>query len=73
MAGEFKIAQRCINEAMETADAENSMTQEAMGRALLTELLTALTQHNTPEAIQDMIEYQLENLASDSFVVTRGC
>jgi len=73
MAGEFRIAQRHVGEAMETAEAESSMTQDAMGRALLTELLATLSKHSTPEAIRDMIDYQLENLGSDSFVVTRGC
>lgn len=36
------------------------MSQEAIGRLLLTD-------------VKEMVEYQLENLISDSFVVTRGC
>lgn len=73
MAGEFRIAKQNITDAMETAEAENSMSTEAMGRALLTELLAQLSKDNSPATLKDMVEYQLENLGSDSFVVTRGC
>lgn len=73
MAGEFRIAQHYIAEAIESAKAENSMSEEAMGRALLTELLAVLSQQHTPTGLKEMIEYQLENLSSDEFVVTRGC
>lgn len=73
MAGEFRIAQDCIAEAINTAEAENSMSGEAMGRALLTELLTTLSQEHSAASIKEMVDYQLENLTSDEFVVTRGC
>jgi len=73
MAGEFRIAQHHIGEARETAKAENSMSEEVMGRALLTEVLAVLSQQHTPSNLKEMIDYQLENLSSDEFVVTRGC
>ncbi len=73
MAGEFKIAQQSIHDAMETASAESSMSQDAMGRALLAELLQALSKQHASAELKDMIDYQLENLSADSFVVTRGC
>ncbi|MAZ88041.1 MAG: hypothetical protein CL693_10370 [Cellvibrionaceae bacterium] len=73
MAGEFKIAQQAIRDAMETAAAENSMSQDAMGRALLAELLQALSKQSSSAELKDMVDYQLENLSTDSFVITRGC
>jgi len=73
MAGEFRIAQNHIGEAVETAKAENSMSEEVMGRALLTEVLVVLSQQQSPSNLKEMIDYQLENLSSDEFVVTRGC
>jgi hypothetical protein len=73
MAGEFRVAQQQITDAMETADAEGAMSRDAMGRALLTELLTQLSQEHSPQTLKDLIDYQLENLGNDSFVVTRGC
>jgi len=73
MAGEFRIAQHHIGEAVETAKAENSMSEEVMGRALLTEVLVVLSQQQSPSNLKEMIDYQLENLSSDEFVVTRGC
>jgi len=73
MTGEFRIAQHSIAEAINTAKAENSMSEEAMGRALLTELLATLSQEHSPASIKEMVDYQLENLTSDNFVVTRGC
>lgn len=73
MAGEFKIAQQSIRDAMEAASTESNMSQDAMGRALLAELLQTLSQQSSSAELKDMIEYQLDNLASDSFVVTRGC
>ena len=73
MAGEFRIAQNAINEAMETAEAENGMSTEAMGRALLTELLQHLSKQHSPDTLRDLVDYQLENLSADAFVITRGC
>jgi len=73
MAGEFRIAQHCIAEAIKSAKAENSMSEEAMGRALLTELLAVLSQQHAPNSLKELIEYQLDNLSNDEFVVTRGC
>lgn len=73
MAGEFRIAQNAISEAMETAEAENGMSTDAMGRALLTELLQNLSKHNDPKTLRDLVDYQLENLSADAFVITRGC
>ncbi|NIB44940.1 hypothetical protein HBA55_35505 [Pseudomaricurvus alkylphenolicus] len=73
MAGEFRVAKHCIDDALETADAESSMTREGMGRALLTELLGQMRQHHSAQELTDLVNYQLENLGEDSFVVTRGC
>jgi len=73
VAGEFKIAQHHIGEAIEAARAEKSMSEEAMSRALLTELLGILSKQHSPAELKEMIDYQLENISSDSFVVTRGC
>ncbi len=73
MAGEFRVAQQQITDAMETADAEGAMSRDAMGRALLTELLSQLSQEHSSQTLKDLIDYQLENLGNDSFVVTRGC
>lgn len=49
------------------------MSQEAIGRVLLTEVLTSISQNYSQTDVKEMVEYQLENLISDSFVVTRGC
>ncbi len=73
MAGEFKIAQQSISDAMEKAATEGGMSQDAMGRTLLAELLQTLSKQHSSAELKDMIDYQLENLSADSFVVTRGC
>ncbi len=73
MAGEFKVAQQSIGDAMEKASTEKSMGEDAMGRALLAELLQTLSKQHSSAELKEMIDYQLDNLSADSFVVTRGC
>ncbi|MBU3070013.1 hypothetical protein KOI40_09280 [Aestuariicella sp. G3-2] len=73
MAGEFLIAQEHIQSAISKADNDRSMSTEAMSRALLTELLTQLAKHHSPEELKALLLYQLEQVAEDEFVITRGC
>ena len=73
MSGEFKVARKCIEEAMSTADREPAMTSDAMAGALLNALFSTLLQSRTRKDVTSMIEFQLESCGEDEFVITRGC
>ncbi|WP_439133413.1 hypothetical protein [Pseudomaricurvus sp.] len=73
MAGEFLIAKNQIQQALTEAETDSSMSTEAMNRALLTEMLSQLAKHHTPEELKALLLYQLEQISEDEFVITRGC
>lgn len=73
MAGEFLIAQEHIQSAILKADNDRSISTEAMTRALLTELLNQLAKHHSPDELKALLLYQLDQVAEDEFVITRGC
>ncbi|GAB3106479.1 hypothetical protein G8770_07850 [Aestuariicella hydrocarbonica] len=73
MAGEFLIAQEQIQGAILKADADRSMNTETMTRALLAELLNQLAKHHSQEELKALLLYQLDQIAEDEFVITRGC
>jgi len=73
MAGEFLIAQDHIQQALTTASTNPGMSPETMNRALLTELLSQLARHHSAEDLKSLLLYQLDQVAEDEFVITRGC
>ncbi len=73
MAGEFSIAQKCVQQALGTADLSPCMNRDAMSRALLSELLSILATQHSQADLKALLDYQLDNLDEDQFVITRGC
>lgn len=73
MAGEFRIAQLAVSEAIEASIADASMSPQAMSRALLSEILQQLSSQLPTAQLASLVEYQLDNLNIDEHVVTRGC
>jgi hypothetical protein len=73
MAGEFQIAQRHINDALEEAKSNSRMSEDAMQLALFNELIGHLAKTNSRQQLQDLLHFQLEAQGQDEHVVTRGC
>jgi len=72
VAGEYAVARECLEQAMTTADANTSMSQDVMANALLSNLLKIMLKQRTRKDLASFIEFQLESIGEDEFVVTRG-
>lgn len=72
MAGEYKLAEQLLSEAMEAASSDAQMSEEGMAQALLVAVLSKMLASHTRKQLDDMIAYQLDNVGEDEFVVTRG-
>jgi hypothetical protein len=72
MAGEYTVAQKCVDTAITTAQEDPSMSTDVMTGALLTTLLKIMIKERTRKDLASFIEFQLESVGEDEFVVTRG-
>ncbi|BFM16036.1 hypothetical protein R50073_22190 [Maricurvus nonylphenolicus] len=73
MAGEFKIAEKAIQDALSSAQQDPAMSEDAMAQALQSSLISEMLKHSSAQDIRQRIEFLLENANSDFMVVTRGC
>lgn len=73
MSGETQVAEKLVAEAMATVDQDPKQDRNAMGRALILATLERLMQDRPLSDVVSEMEYLLENLDEDDFVITRGC
>jgi hypothetical protein len=73
MAGEAPYAQQIVTDAMKHADNEPSLSKDAMGRAIINAVLSEYRQYRTVADIASELQYIIDNLDEDEFVITRGC
>lgn len=73
MAGEFKVAEKAIQDAFLSAQQDPAMSEDGMAQALQSSLITELLKNSSADDIRQRIEFLLENANSDFMVVTRGC
>jgi len=73
MSGEHKAAEQILNNALTQADDDPSMSRDALANALLGQLLSEQSKTRSKADLMSFIEFQLDNLSEDEFVVTRGC
>ncbi len=73
MAGENKIAQSLVQGALQAADKDNAMSREILLIELLTAALKQLAAYNSREQLESMIDFRLDNIDENEFVITRGC
>lgn len=73
MAGEYDVARKCIAEALDAAEQDRGMSPPSMADALLATLLGHMQKSRTRKDLMSFIEFQLESIGEDEFVITRGC
>lgn len=73
MSGEHQAAEQILNSALTQADNDPSMSRDALANALLGQLLSEQSKTRNKADLMSFIEFQLDNLSEDEFVVTRGC
>ena len=71
MSGELHLVQELLAQLADSSDQQlNAQYAEDL---LLLELLTRLTQRRSQKDILNQVQYHLNNIHQDEFVVTRGC
>jgi hypothetical protein len=73
MSGEAEIARELVRKAMTSADQDPRQDKDAMGRALLSAVLSELATYRPASDIAAELQYLIDNLDEDTFVITRGC
>lgn len=73
MAGEYRVAQDAIEQAMEEALASTKMSEDAMCLALFSELVARLATTNSKQQLTDLLHFHMEALENNVHVITRGC
>ena len=73
MSGEAQIAQQLVQTAMQAADQDPKQDKDAMGRALISSVLAEFAAYRSTRDIAAELQYLIDNLDEDTFVITRGC
>jgi hypothetical protein len=73
MSGEAEIARELVRKVMTAAEQDPKQDKDAMGRALLAALLAELATFRPASDIAAELQYLMDNLDEDTFVITRGC
>lgn len=73
MAGEYAMAKEIVAGALASAQKRSDMDAESLSNALLTTLLGTMMQTHSRPDVERFVQYSLESLNEDEFLVTRGC
>ena len=73
MAGEYDVARKCIEQALEGAAQDRGMSPQTMSDALLATLLGHMLKSRSRKDLLSFIEFQMEASGEEEFVITRGC
>ncbi len=73
MAGEYQVARDCVAQALARAAEDRGMSEEAMCNALLGTLVSHMAKGRTRKDLMSFIEFHVESVGEDEFVITRGC
>jgi hypothetical protein len=73
MVGEVSFAQKIVTDAMAHAGNEPALSKDAMGRAIINAVLDEYRQYRTTADIASELQYIVDNIDEDEFVITRGC
>ncbi|MGD9603331.1 MAG: hypothetical protein AB7O21_01735 [Gammaproteobacteria bacterium] len=73
MAGEYDVARACVEQALAQAARHDGMSEDAMCNALLGTLIGVMAKGRTRKDLMSFIEFQIEAIGEDEFVITRGC
>ncbi len=72
MAGEYQLAQRCLEQAFAAVDADPALYADTFEEALLRTLLKRMLETRSAKNLQSLIDFQLEAAGESEFVITRG-
>jgi hypothetical protein len=73
MTGEVSYAQSIVIDALAHADRDPALSKDAMGRSIINAVLAEYSKYRTSSDIASELQYILDNLDEDEFVITRGC
>lgn len=73
MSGENTFAKEIIAEAIDEANRNPQFDEDAMGRAIVSAVISHYQTYRKAEDIAQELQYIIDNLDEDEFVITRGC
>lgn len=69
MSGEVQEATRLVTEAMSS----DSFDKDTMGRAIINAVIQRYGEYRSAADIASELQFIIDNLDEDEFVITRGC
>lgn len=69
MSGEVQEAKRLVAEAM----ASDSFDKDTMGRAIINAVIERYSEYRSAADIASELQFVIDNLDEEEFVITRGC
>lgn len=73
MSGEASIAREFVRNALRAAELDPTLDKDGMGRALISAVLSEFATYRSSDDIAAELQYLIDNLDEDTFVITRGC
>ncbi len=73
MSGENTFAKELVAKAIEEANNNPQFDQDAMGRAIVSAVIAHYQSYRKADDITQELQYVIDNLDEDEFVITRGC
>lgn len=73
MSGETQVAKQLVSDAMAQAKTNPQFDQDTLGRALIAAVIEHYLQYRKPDDVKQELQFTIDNLDEDEFVVTRGC
>jgi hypothetical protein len=73
MSGEARIARELVRNALRAAEQDPKLDKDGMGRALISAVLAEYGSYRSIADITAELQYLIDNLDEDTFVITRGC
>lgn len=69
MSGEVQEAKKRVGDAMQ----DSQFDRDSMGRALINAVIERYLEYRSPQDIASELQFLIDNLDEDEFVITRGC
>ncbi len=73
MSGETQTAKQLVADAMAQAAADPHLDQDTMGRALINAVIEQYLGYRKLGDVKQELQFTIDNLDADEFVITRGC
>jgi hypothetical protein len=73
MSGASQVAKKLVADSMAQAAADPHLDQDSMGRAIITAVIEHYLQYRKLGDVKQELQFTIDNLDEDEFVITRGC